>query len=62
MPIEFQELPGWLFDADEVSAGVYTAVGRDGAGRKVEITGLDPDALIERCKQAAIQMSGIKGV
>lgn len=62
MPIEFQELPGWLFDAIEVSAGVYTAVGRDGAGRKVEFTGLDPDALIERCKQAAIQMTGIKWV
>lgn len=56
MPREFSELPGWLFDADEVSAGVYRAFGRDHAGRNVEATGLDPDALIEKCKQAALKM------
>ena len=56
MPKEFKELPGWSFDADEMSAGVYRAFGRDRAGRNVEATGLDPDALIEKCKQAAIQM------
>jgi hypothetical protein len=56
MPREFPELPGWSFDADEVSAGVYRALGRDRAGRNVEATGLDPDALIEKCKQAALKM------
>jgi hypothetical protein len=56
MPREFPELPGWSFDADEVSAGVYRAFGRDRAGRNVEATGLDPDALIEKCKQAALKM------
>ncbi len=52
----FPELPDWSFDADEVSAGVYRAFGRDRAGRNVEATGIDPDALIEKCKQAALQM------
>lgn len=61
MPKEFNELPGWSFDADEVSAGVYRAFGRDRAGRNVEATGLDPDALIEKCKQAAIQMMADSG-
>ena len=56
MPLEFPELPGWLFHADEVSAGVYRAQGHDRAGRSVEATGLDPDLLIENCKRAAIQM------
>jgi len=28
MPREFPELPGWSFDAEEVSAGVYRAFGR----------------------------------
>jgi C-terminal processing protease CtpA/Prc len=56
MPREFPELPGWSFDADEVSAGVYRAFGRDRAGRNVEATGIDPDVLIEKCKQAALQM------
>ena len=53
---QFAELPDWTFDADEVSAGVYRAFGRDQDGRKVEATGLDPDALIEKCKQSAIQI------
>jgi hypothetical protein len=56
MPREFPELPGWLFDADEVSAGVYRAFGRDRSGRNVEAKGLDPEVLIEKCKKAALQM------
>jgi hypothetical protein len=52
----FPELPDWSFEADEVSAGVYRAFGRDRAGRNVQATGIDPDALIEKCKQAALQM------
>ena len=52
----FPELPDWSFDADEISAGVYRGFGRDRAGRNVEATGIDPDALIEKCKRAALQM------
>jgi hypothetical protein len=52
----FPELPDWSFDADEVSAGVYRAFGRDGAGRFVEASGLDTDALIEKCRQAALEI------
>jgi hypothetical protein len=56
MARSFPELPDWSFDADEVSQGVYRAVGRDRAGRKVEASGLDPEALIERCRQAALEI------
>jgi len=56
MPRTFPELPGWSFDADEVSAGVYRAFGRDRLGRNVEATGIDPDALIEKCRRAALEM------
>ena len=52
----FAELPDWSFDADEVSAGVYRAFGRDRAGRNVEATGTDPETLIEKCRRAALQM------
>ena len=55
MQREFPDLPGWHFDADEVSAGVYRAFGRDRFGRNVEATGLDPDELIEKCKKSAVQ-------
>lgn len=53
----FPELPGWTFDADEVSANVYCAVGCDRAGRKVEATGTDPDAVIMKCRQAALELT-----
>ena len=45
MAHEFPDLPGWSFDADEISLGVYRAFGRDRAGRNIEATGLDPDVL-----------------
>lgn len=52
----FPELTGWSFDADEVSACVFMAVGSNRFGRKIEKTGTDPDALIEACRQDAIRM------
>jgi hypothetical protein len=56
MAHQFPELKGWTFDAEEVSANVYRAFGRDVQGRSVEAMGLDPNALIEKCRQAAIKM------
>lgn len=56
MPRIFPELPDWSFDADEISAGVYRAFGYDLGGRNVEATGIDPDALIEKCRRAALDM------
>ena len=51
----FPDLPDWSFDADELSADVYRAFGRDNAGRSVESTSLDPEALIDECKEVAFQ-------
>ena len=56
MPKEFKELPGWSFDVDEVSAGVYKVFGKDRAGRIVEATGIGPDELLEKCKLAALEI------
>jgi hypothetical protein len=56
MPRTFPELPDWLFDADEVSVGAYRAFGRDRAGRNVEASGPDPEALLEKCRQAALEI------
>ncbi len=50
------KLRGWSFDVTEVSAGVYRVLCHDRAGRNIEVTGLDPDALLEECKQAALDM------
>jgi hypothetical protein len=52
----FPELPEWSFDADEVSPGVYRAFGCDRAGRNVEAFGPHPEALIQKCRQAAFEI------
>lgn len=52
----FDEPPGWAFGVREVSNGVYMVTGRDRVGRQVEMTGTDPDALIERCRTSAMEM------
>ncbi len=53
---QFKGIPGWTFDVNEVSAGVYRAFGQDKAGRNVGANGPDPDVLIEKCKAAAIKI------
>ena len=53
-----EDLPGWSFEMDEVSAGVYRVRGVDRAGRSVEASGTDPDVLLEACKQAARRIVG----
>jgi hypothetical protein len=40
------ELPGWTFTVDELSAGVYRVEGRDAVGRTVSMTGTDPERLL----------------
>lgn len=56
MAVEFNELPGWQFDADEISAGVFKVIGMDQQGQSVEAIGPDPDELIRKCKQDALRV------
>jgi len=56
MAIRDEALPDWAFHVEEVSAGVYSVIATDRAGRTVEKKGIDPEALIMECKQAAIEM------
>jgi len=53
--IEYEELPGWQFFVDEISAGVYKVWGKDLIGHNIEVTGMDPDLLLEKCKNYAEQ-------
>ena len=53
----FTDLPGWEFDADEISAGIYKASGRDTRGHHVDATGTDPERLIEQCVAAARELT-----
>lgn len=50
MGVQFQEVSDWIFEVEEISAGVYKVAGVDLAGHKVESTGGNPDLLLEKCK------------
>jgi hypothetical protein len=52
-----EDLTGWKFDIDEVSAGVWRGQGVDRAGRSVEASGHDYDALLARLKQSAREIA-----
>ncbi len=45
-----REFSHWRFETVELSAGVYRISDRDTAGRSVEATGNDPDALFTQCR------------
>ncbi|HEY6871379.1 MAG TPA: hypothetical protein VI298_01500 [Geobacteraceae bacterium] len=50
-------LVGWIFQVEEISAGVYRVRGVDEMGRNVEEIGTDPDTLLEQCKKSATQLA-----
>jgi hypothetical protein len=54
MRIKFSEIPGWTFEIDEISAGVYKVTGKDDCQRSIERTGTHPDAVLDECKQYAL--------
>lgn len=49
----FQDLPGWTFEMEEVSANVYEVTGKDSVGHTVQMKGTDLDALLNDAKTAA---------
>jgi hypothetical protein len=53
----FRDLPDWIFEMEEVSAGVYEVVGKDSTGRVVSTKGMELDLLIERCRTEARKAS-----
>jgi len=56
MKKSFPDLPGWTFEVDEISAGVYQVVGRDEIGNNVRSKGIDLDKVISECKMKARQL------
>ncbi len=52
----FPETPGWVFEVEEVSAGVYRVRGLQEGGRSVESTGTDLQSLLDECRRYAQRM------
>jgi hypothetical protein len=57
----YLDLPGWVFDVDEVSASVFHVRGVDQVGRSVEATGTDPDTLLAECRLTAERIQARAG-
>ena len=58
MKQSFDDVPGWTFEIEEVSANVYEVTGTDSAGRRVQMKGTDPDVLLEDARKSARKISG----
>jgi len=53
MKQSFQDLPGWAFEIDEVSANVYEVTGTDTDGHTVKLKGTDPETLLDDARTSA---------
>lgn len=49
----FPDLPGWQFEMDEVSAGVYEVTARHRAGHCVSARDTDLEAALQQCRRDA---------
>jgi hypothetical protein len=50
-------MTGWVFETEEVSAGIYRVRGTSQQGHKVETTSHDPDKAFEWCQRAARELT-----
>lgn len=57
----FPDLPKWVFEMDEVSAGVYEVVARDALGHYTSVKGTDLDELVKKCKHEAARLEQRNG-
>jgi hypothetical protein len=53
MKLDVDELPNWTFVLDEVSAGIYRVQAEHPSGPRVDLTGTDPQQIIEAAKASA---------
>ena len=49
----FQDVPGWTFEIEEVSANVYEVTATDGVGHRVQVKGTNPYELLEEARKSA---------
>jgi len=53
----FEDLPGWTFELEEQSAGVYSLRAKDTQGCSISAIDNCIESLIERCKAEARTLS-----
>jgi hypothetical protein len=53
----FPELPDWTFEVKERSAGVYEVTASESHGHRVQMIGIDVDAMVRECREVAARMA-----
>lgn len=48
-----EEIPGWVFETEEVSANVYRVTGVDRHGCRVQVIGTDVEEILEQAHDSA---------
>jgi hypothetical protein len=53
----FPEVPGWSFEIEEQSLGVYHVTATENGGRTFDMKGTDYDSLLSECREEAAALS-----
>jgi hypothetical protein len=56
MKQRIDKLPNWTFDVEEISMGVYRMLAEHRWGSRIDLTGIDPDALLKEAVASAEKM------
>jgi hypothetical protein len=56
MRVGIDGVPSWKFEIEEVSAGAYRLRGTHSSAATIDLTGADPDSLVEAGKQRALSI------
>jgi len=56
MQRKLEDLPNWTLDIEERSAGVYKLRALHDLGASIELSGTDPDELIQRVRKDALEL------
>jgi hypothetical protein len=56
MEARIDGIPSWQFEIEEVSVGVYRLRGTHSSAASIDLTGSDPESLVETGKQRALSI------
>ncbi|MGB9116845.1 hypothetical protein [Bradyrhizobium sp.] len=61
MKVSVDGVPNWEFEIEEVSTGLYRLRGTHSSAASIDLTGTDPNNLVEAGKERALEVEGDSG-
>jgi hypothetical protein len=55
--VTFPELPDWIFEVQETSAGMYEVTAAESHGHRIQMTGTDAEAMVAECRELAARVA-----